>query len=84
MTRYIGMGDATPSLSRLGGADWARATQRAKESARDIAADLLRLYSVRETVQGHPFPSDEDQPWLREMEEGFPYQETPDQERAIS
>ena len=84
VTRYIGMGDATPSLSHLGGADWARATQRAKESARDIAADLLRLYSLRETVQGHPFPPDEDQPWLREMEEGFPYQETPDQERAIA
>ncbi|HEU0028436.1 MAG TPA: transcription-repair coupling factor [Ktedonobacterales bacterium] len=84
VTRYIGMGDVAPTLSRLGGVDWARATQRAKESARDIAADLLRLYSMRETIQGHPFPPDEDQPWLREMEEGFPYQETPDQERAIA
>ncbi|HEX9038796.1 MAG TPA: transcription-repair coupling factor [Ktedonobacterales bacterium] len=84
VTRYIGMGDAAPSLSRLGGTEWARATQRAKESARDIAGDLLRLYSLRETITGHPFPSDEDQPWLREMEEGFPYTETPDQERAIA
>jgi transcription-repair coupling factor (superfamily II helicase) len=84
VTRYIGMGDAAPTLSHLGGAEWARATQRAKESARDIAADLLRLYSLRETITGHPFPSDDDQPWLREMEEGFPYTETPDQERAIA
>ncbi|HEU5367336.1 MAG TPA: CarD family transcriptional regulator, partial [Ktedonobacterales bacterium] len=84
VTKFIGMGDVTPALSKLGSAEWARATQRAKESARDIAADLLRLYSMRETIQGHPFPPDEDQPWLREMEEGFPYQETPDQERSIA
>ena len=84
ITRYIGMGDAAPMLSKLGGAEWARAKQRAKESAKEIAGDLLRLYSLRETVQGHPFPSDDQQPWLQEMEEGFPYEETPDQERAIA
>ena len=37
-----------------------------------IARDLLRLYSVRETVEGHSFPSDEEQPWLQELEAGFP------------
>ncbi len=84
ITRYIGMGDAAPMLSKLGGAEWARAKQRAKESAREIAGDLLRLYSLRETVTGHPFPSDDQQPWLQELEEGFPYRETPDQERAIA
>ncbi|HEX8995420.1 MAG TPA: transcription-repair coupling factor [Ktedonobacterales bacterium] len=84
VTRYIGMGDAAPSLSKLGGVEWARAKQRAKESAKEIAGDLLRLYSLRETVPGHPFPPDDEQPWLQEMEEGFPYQETPDQEHAIA
>ncbi|HZC04487.1 MAG TPA: transcription-repair coupling factor, partial [Ktedonobacterales bacterium] len=84
VTRYIGMGDAAPMLSKLGGAEWARAKQRAKESAKEIAGDLLRLYSLRETLQGHPFPSDDQQPWLQELEEGFSYQETPDQERAIA
>ncbi|MGH2502261.1 MAG: CarD family transcriptional regulator, partial [Ktedonobacterales bacterium] len=84
ITRYIGMGDAAPMLSKLGGAEWARAKQRAKESAREIAGDLLRLYSLRETVTGHPFPADDQQPWLQELEEGFPYDETPDQERAIA
>ncbi|HET9979308.1 MAG TPA: CarD family transcriptional regulator, partial [Ktedonobacterales bacterium] len=67
ITRYIGMGDAVPALSRLGGAEWARAKQRARESVRDIAGDLLRLYSIREAVAGHPFPSDAEQPWLREL-----------------
>jgi transcription-repair coupling factor (superfamily II helicase) len=84
ITRYIGMGDSTPALSRLGGTEWVRAKQRAKESAKEIASELLRLYSVRETVEGHPFPPDEEQPWLQELEESFPYEETPDQARAIA
>ncbi len=84
ITRYIGMGDAAPALSKLGGTEWVRAKQKAKESATLIAADLLRLYSVREMAEGHPFPSDEDQPWLQELEESFPYEETPDQGRAIA
>ncbi|HEV7126545.1 MAG TPA: transcription-repair coupling factor, partial [Ktedonobacterales bacterium] len=84
ITRYIGMGDATPALSRLGSAEWVRAKQHAKESATEIAADLLRLYSVREAAEGHPFPPDDEQPWLQELEEGFPYEETPDQHRAIA
>ena len=84
ITRYIGMGDATPALSKLGGSEWVRAKQKAKESASEIAADLLRLYGVREMAEGHPFPPDEEQPWLQELEEGFPYEETPDQMRAIA
>lgn len=84
ITRYIGMGDNAPALSKLGGADWARAKQRAKASVADIAKDLLRLYSVREAAQGHPFPPDDEQPWLQELEEGFSFAETPDQQRAIA
>ena len=84
ITRYIGMGDAAPALSKLGGGEWARAKQRAKESATDIARDLLRLYTVRELAVGHPFPPDDDQPWLRELEEAFAFEETPDQSRVIA
>ncbi|MGZ3639475.1 MAG: DEAD/DEAH box helicase, partial [Ktedonobacterales bacterium] len=84
ITRYIGMGDSAPALSKLGGSDWVRAKQRAKESVTDIARDLLQLYSVREAAVGHPFPPDEQQPWLQELEEAFPYEETPDQARAIT
>ncbi len=83
ITRYIGMGDAAPGLSKLGGSDWVRAKQKAKENVTDIARDLLRLYSVRESVVGHPFPPDDQQPWLQELEEAFPYEETPDQKQAI-
>jgi transcription-repair coupling factor (superfamily II helicase) len=84
VTRFIGMGDVTPALSKLGSAEWTRAKQQVKESVQDIAKDLLRLYSVRETTEGHAFSADSEQPWLQELEEGFPYEETPDQARAIA
>jgi transcription-repair coupling factor (superfamily II helicase) len=82
-TKFIGMGDATPALSKLGSAEWARAKQQVKESVQNIASDLLRLYSVREAADGHAFPADSEQPWLQELEEAFPYEETADQARAI-
>src|SRR5579884_2252653 len=83
VTRYIGMGDAVPALSKLGTTEWTRAKSKVKESVKDIARDLLRLYSARETIQRPAYPSDEEQPWLQELEAAFPYEETPDQARAI-
>lgn len=84
VTRFIGMGDAVPALSKLGTTEWTRAKSRAKESVQEIARDLLKLYSSREAVPGHAYPPDSEQPWLQELEDAFPYDETPDQERAIA
>jgi transcription-repair coupling factor (superfamily II helicase) len=83
VTRYIGMGEAVPALSKLGTSEWTRAKSRTKESVQEIARDLLNLYSAREAIQGHAYPPDSEQPWLRELEDAFPYEETPDQARAI-
>jgi len=83
VTRYIGMGESVPALSKLGTTEWTRAKSKVKENVQDIARDLLRLYSVREAAPGHAFPPDSEQPWLQELEDAFPYAETPDQERAI-
>ncbi len=83
ITRYIGMGDSVPALSKLGTTEWARAKSKVKENVQEVAQDLLKLYSLREAAQGHAFPSDAEQPWLQELEDGFPFQETPDQQRAI-
>ncbi|HEX6484758.1 MAG TPA: transcription-repair coupling factor [Ktedonobacteraceae bacterium] len=83
VTRYIGMGDSVPALSKLGTSEWTRAKSKVKENVQDIARDLLRLYSAREASQGHAFPPDSEQPWLQELEDAFPYEETPDQARAI-
>jgi transcription-repair coupling factor (superfamily II helicase) len=84
ISRYIGMGDAVPALSKIGGTEWVRAKERARSSARDVAKDLLRLYSIREATPGFAFSPDDAQPWLQEMEDAFPYEETPDQARAIA
>jgi transcription-repair coupling factor (superfamily II helicase) len=79
LQRYIG--SEQPALSRLGTADWERVKARVRKRVRDIAADLIRLYSARLHAPGHPFP--EDTPWQRELEESFPFDETPDQLLAI-
>jgi transcription-repair coupling factor (superfamily II helicase) len=79
LQRYIGSDE--PSLSRLGTADWERTKARVRKRVRDIAADLIRLYSARLNSKGHSFPLDT--PWERELAESFPYDETPDQLRAI-
>jgi transcription-repair coupling factor (superfamily II helicase) len=79
VTRYSG-GEA-PSLHRLGGADWAKTKSRARKAVREIAAQLIRLYSARVASPGHAFG--QDSPWQRELEDAFPYAETPDQLAAI-
>ncbi len=79
VTRYSG-GEA-PALHRLGGADWARTKGRARKAVREIAAELIRLYSARTASPGHAFGPDS--PWQRELEDAFPYVETPDQLAAV-
>ena len=79
VTRYTG-GEA-PALHRLGGADWAKAKGRARKAVRQIASELIRLYSARMASPGFAFGPDT--PWQRELEDAFPYVETPDQLGAI-
>ncbi len=83
VTRYIGMGESVPALSKLGTTEWTRAKSKVKENVQDIARELLRLYSAREAARGFAFSPDSEQPWLQELEDAFPYEETPDQQRAI-
>jgi len=79
VTKYVG-GEA-PALHRLGGADWAKTKGRARKAVREIAAELIRLYSARMASPGHAFGPDT--PWQRELEDAFPYVETPDQLSAV-
>jgi transcription-repair coupling factor (superfamily II helicase) len=79
VAKYVG-GDA-PRLHRMGGSDWARATARVKRAVRDMAGELVRLYTVRASVPGHAFGPDT--PWQRELEDAFPHEETTDQISAI-
>jgi transcription-repair coupling factor (superfamily II helicase) len=81
VNRYVGAGDRTPVLSRLGTQEWNKTRQRAKEAADVLALELLELYASREVVPGFAFARDT--LWQQEMESAFPYVETPDQLEAI-
>ncbi len=79
VTRYVG-GEA-PALNRMGGSDWARTKGRARKAVREIAGELIRLYSARMASSGYAFGPDT--PWQRELEDAFQYVETPDQLACI-
>ncbi len=77
--RYTG-GDS-PTLNRMGGSDWQKTRSRVRKAVAEIAADLVSLYRRRLATPGRVFAADT--PWQREVEEAFPYEETPDQLKAI-
>jgi transcription-repair coupling factor (superfamily II helicase) len=79
VTRYVG-GDS-PALDRIGGADWAKRKGRARKAVREIAAELIKLYAARQAAPGRAFGPDS--PWQRELEDAFPFVETPDQLTTI-
>jgi transcription-repair coupling factor (superfamily II helicase) len=79
LRQYVG-GEA-PVLHRLGGADFAKAKSRVRSAVREIAQELVVLYQKRVNASGHMFAADT--PWQAEMEQAFPYVETPDQRVAI-
>ena len=79
ITRYVG-GEA-PSVHRLGGADWQKAKGRARKAVKEIAGELIRLYAARQASKGYSFGADT--PWQGELEDAFPYVETPDQLSTI-
>jgi len=79
VTRYVG--GESPQLNRMGGGDWAKTKSRARKAVREIAGELIRLYSARMASAGHAFGPDT--PWQRELEDAFQYVETPDQLSCI-
>ena len=79
VSKYIGS-DA-PKLNKLGGSDWAQTKAKARKHVHEIAQDLVRLYSARQRTKGFAFSPDT--PWQKELEDAFPYQETPDQLTTI-
>lgn len=81
LSRYRGAGEKPPKLSKMGGAEWSRVKSKVKKSIQVIAKDLMALYAARAKARGYAF--DPDTPWQIEMEEAFPFTETPDQWQAI-
>ena len=79
ISRYLG--GESPKLSRLGTKEWDRQKARVRRKVREIAAELIRLYAARMASPGHAFGPDT--PWQAELEDAFPYTETPGQLTAI-
>jgi transcription-repair coupling factor (superfamily II helicase) len=81
VTKYVGPDDKPPALDRLGSGSWERVKARVKADVKAVAEDLLKLYAARKASPGAACaPRDGD---FLNFEAAFPYEETPDQARAI-
>ena len=78
VAKYLGPKEDTHvKLNRLGGTEWQKAKSRVKSSVKDIAKELIKLYSERMQSKGYAFSGDTE--WQRDFELKFEYEETPDQ-----
>ena len=82
VSAYVGAQDQQPSLTRLSTSEWARVKQRVKVATREMAEELLRVNAARALAVGHEHS--QDTIWQQELEDSFPFVETPDQAKAIT
>ena len=84
VSKYIGNGgeDATVKLNKIGTDAWQKTKTKARKAAKDMAAELIKLYAARKRQEGFAFAADT--PWQQEFEDNFPYPETDDQLRCIA
>lgn len=80
--KYSGGEGPAPRLHSLGGGEWQRLKSKVNVSVEELARELLALYAARHTAEGYRFAPDH--PWQQEFEANFPFEETPDQLRAIA
>jgi transcription-repair coupling factor (superfamily II helicase) len=81
VSRYVGADGHAPALSKLGGKAWETIKSRARAGARELAGELIALYARRQRAEGVAYEVDND--LMEHLEASFPYEETPDQRRAI-
>ncbi|HHT25404.1 MAG TPA: transcription-repair coupling factor [Clostridiaceae bacterium] len=79
--KYVSAGGGKPKLSKLDGQSWNNLKNRARDSIKKLAVDLIALHTERMQIKGHNFGPDT--VWQTQFEEGFPYTETEDQIIAI-
>lgn len=79
--RYISSSPEPPQISRLESKQWEETKRKVKESAKEIAEELLKIYAQREITKGHAFSPDNS--LQEELEASFPYVETEDQIKAL-
>jgi transcription-repair coupling factor (superfamily II helicase) len=79
--KYVGGDGANPELAKLGSPAWEKVKSKTKESILSMTRELLALYSTRQRAVGYAFSTGD--PYFQEFSARFPFDETPDQERAI-
>ncbi|GIW42286.1 MAG: transcription-repair-coupling factor [Candidatus Binatia bacterium] len=79
--KYVGTDGTAPPLDRLGSPSWERTKKKVRESVLAMAKELVEIYAAREVLEREPYAPPDD--LYREFEASFPYEETPDQLRAI-
>ncbi len=79
--KYIGSEGKLPKVSKLGGTDWIKTKNRVRESLKELAAELIKLYAQRAAIKGYKYS--QDTVWQKQFEEQFPYEETEDQLKCI-
>ncbi len=80
ISKYIGT--ENPVVTPLDSRKWDNLKKKVRESVHKLAIDLAKLYAERESAIGYSFPADS--PWQKEIEDLFPFKETPDQTKAIN
>jgi transcription-repair coupling factor (superfamily II helicase) len=80
--RYRTFGKGRPQLSKLGSRSWERLKQRTQKGVWSFASELLDMQAKRRLLKGFAFPKDTD--WQKQLEQEFPYEDTPDQVRATA
>ena len=79
--KFIGGQETPPPLNSLNGNSWEKQKNKVKAGLKKLAFDLVKLYADRQSTLGHAFgPST---PWQTQFEDAFPYELTPDQEKAV-
>lgn len=81
VSRYSGAGSEAAPWHKLGSDAWSKAKQKAAKKVKDVAAELLSIYALREAAGGQPVSINEQE--YRLFCDGFPFTETDDQEQAI-
>jgi len=79
--KYIGGGEASPKINKLGSKEWENTKARVKKNLQEVAKELIELYAKRQKVKGFAFSKDNE--WQKQFEDSFPYVETEDQLRCI-
>jgi transcription-repair coupling factor (superfamily II helicase) len=79
--RYLGADQQAPQLDKIGGKTWEAKRRKVSTEVKKLAEDLLQIYAQRQALPGHGFPAPD--AMFREFEATFPFEETPDQQKAI-